>query len=336
MAEKEPRIMEEFDWINPQADLSETETQQGSSEPSKKGGRKLTRDFKIQPAERSVIENDLIRLLMVIASAALTAFTFRFFTDYAGILPGGFNGLSKLLQKIAKTSFGLDIPFALLNLSFNAIPAIMSFFLVGRKFFFLSIIHVILTSVLMDMIPMTHVVDDIFLNVVFGAILYGVACGIALQANASAGGTDFVSMIFTNKYNITVWNYALAFNALVLTVSGFLYGFAPAMYSVILQAIMTMIINVLHTRYQKKTVFIIAPQAEPLSTDLMRLTGHGLTSFEGIGRYSGEKRTLIYMVVSKDDIPKIRKHLASLDNRVFMNISSSEDLDGNFYLKPFD
>ncbi len=322
--------------INASAGQVEAIEIKGSRKKGDKRKFHLPKGFKIEPAKSPKDRSDLVRFLMILLSATMGVFALRFFTDNAGILPGGFNGLSKLIQRVAMDSFGIEIPFAILNMSFNAIPAIVAFISVGKKFVILSIIHVVVTSILMDIIPMTRVVDDVFLNTVFGGIIHGVGGAIALQANACSGGTDFISMTISNRYNISVWNYVLMFNALILTVSGFLFGFEPAMYSVIYQMIATMIINNLHSRYQRKTVFIVAPSAEPLATEIMKLTGHGITMFTGIGRYSGEERTLLYMVVSKDDLPALRGYLASKDEHIFMNVFNSEDLDGNFKLKPFD
>ncbi len=308
----------------------------GSKKKADKHKFHLFKGFKIEPAKTPKDRSDLVRFLMILLSATMGVIALRFFTDNAGLLPGGFNGLSKLIQRVAMDTFGIEIPFAILNMSFNAIPAIIAYISVGKKFVMLSIVHVIVTSFLMDIVPMTRIVDDVFLNTVFGGIMHGVGGSIALQAHACSGGTDFISMTIANKYNFSVWNYVLMFNAGLLTISGLLFGFEPAMYSVIYQMITTMIINNLHSRYQRKTVFIVASQAEPLATEIMKLTGHGITMFTGIGRYSGQERTLLYMVLSKDDLPALRSYLASKDEQIFMNVFNSEDLNGNFKLKPFD
>ena len=98
----------------------------------------------------------------------------------------------------------------------------------------------------------------------------------------------------------------------------------------------TMIVNQLHSRYQRKTLFIIANEREPIARDLRELTNHGVTVFEGIGNYSQEPRYLIYMVVSKTDMPAIRRYLKQTDQTVFMNIADSEELEGRFYIEPLE
>lgn len=296
----------------------------------------LDRSFEIQQITKNKKMEDGKRLIFVIISCFLYAISLRFFSDNVGLLPGGFAGLSKLIQRLAQDYLSLSIPFSALNIGFNVIPAIFAYFLVGKKFVIFSAIYVFTVSFLIDAIPMIKLADDTWINILFGGVIHGLASTIVLNANASGGGTDFVSMIISNKYNISIWNYVLAFNIMVLLTSGLIYGFEIALYSVVFQAMGTIALNKLYSRFKKKTILIIAEEPEPLATELMRLTGHGITTFDGIGRYSGQKRVLLYMVVSQEDVHMIKKFLKNYDKMVFMNISDCEDLSGRFILRPID
>lgn len=295
----------------------------------------IERDFKLQDLGPK-LQKDSVRSLKLAVAALLGALTMVIFLNNAGLVPGGFVGLSVLVQKIGETYFHVSVPFSVLNIAFNVIPAAIAFFLVGRKFVIFSLLSMALFSFLVDVIPDMPITTDPLLNVVFGSVLNGISLSVALNADACLGGTDFVGMIFSSKLNISVWNYVWVFNAVVLLIFGFLFGWDAALYSVIYQALSTLLLNKFHARYQKKTIFLITTDPEPISTDLMRLTKHGITSFEGIGRYSGKKRTLLYMVASKEDVRTIRKYIKEHDHDVFMNISESGELDGRFFLPPID
>lgn len=294
------------------------------------------RDFHIYPVSKKMVQTDGVRIVKIALSAFLMALSFNVFIEEAGLLPGGFNGLTKLIQRIVVMTTGQQISFALLNLSFNAIPAIVAYFMVGKKFVLFTVLNVVITSFMIDWLPTMPIAHDLILNAVFGGCVNGFAIALALNANASAGGTDFISMTIANKFNVSMWNYVLVFNAILLSISGYLFGFDKALYSVILQAITTIIINRSHKRFQRKTIFIVTDTPEPLATELMKITHHGVTSFEGIGRYSGHPRAFLYMVVSKEDIPKIKRYLRRSDQKVFMNITDSEELNGRFILEPIE
>lgn len=287
---------------------------------------------------RETVQRDGLRVAKVLLSAFMLAFSVNVFLEPAGMLSAGFGGVSLLIQRVVRAFLGVEVPFSALNLALNAIPAIAAFFIVGRKFFVFSLISIVAFSFFVDWLPSFAFVDDIFLNTVLAAVVGGVASAIALNANASGGGTDFIAMIFSTKFNIAVWNYVFLFNVLILTISGVLFGAKPALYSILYQFGSTQILNRLHNRYQRKTVFLITSAVEPITTDLRNLTHHGVTVFEGIGSYSMQTRYLLYMVVSKTDIALIKRYLKEThqEDKVFMNIGESESLEGRFYMEPME
>lgn len=285
---------------------------------------------------RKTVQSDGIRLGKIILSTFLFAISMNFFLDAMGLLPAGFNGLSFLIQRIGSQYFGIHVHFAVLNIALNAIPAILAFFRVGKRFVIYSVVHIVVYSFLIDWIPHFQLTDDILLNVIFGAVIHGIGQGIALNANASTGGTDFIAMMISNRFNISTWNYMMIFNMGILVVSGFLFGWRAAMYSVCFQFLSTQVVNRLHSRYQKKTVFLVCSDTPELEKKLMQETHHGITRFEGVGSYSGKKRTMLYMVVSKTDLPAIRRICKESEQEIFMNITTSDQLAGRFYLRPLD
>lgn len=313
----------------------DTKIRLGSGQREKRKGLNFAL-FQFFGPFRDTIHKDGIRLGKIMLSALLAATVMNVFLSQAHLLPAGFAGVTVLVQEVAQTYLHVHLSFTLVYWLLNAIPALIAFFYVGRKFMILSMIHITVYSIAVDLLPHTPLVDDIVLNTVFAAVLNGIAAAIALNANASAGGTDFIAMIFSTKYNISTWNYIFAFNVVVLIASSFIFEPASAMYSMLFQLLSTMILNNLHSRYQRKTLFLITSKREPLCTDLMRITKHGMTIFEGIGRYSGEKRYLVYMVVSKEDLQPIRRYIKESKQEVFMNVAESTELDGRFHIEPLE
>lgn len=285
---------------------------------------------------RETMQKDGWRLFKVLLAAFLCAFSVNVFLHPSGMLPGGFGGVSLLLQNIFQSFFHVQISFSLLNIALNILPAALAFFIVGRKFFAFSIVYIVAFSLFVDFLPKFAFTTDPVLNVIFGAVFNGVSAAVALNANASGGGTDFIAMIASTKYNIATWNYIFVFNVVVLLISGMLFGAEAAMYSMVFQLGSTILVNRLHARYQRKTLFIIANECEPIATDLQRLTNHGVTIFEGVGNFSQEPRYLIYIVVSKTDMPAIKRYLKKAEQTVFMNIFDSEELEGRFYIEPLE
>ena len=111
---------------------------------------------------------EILSFLLILAGSAILAINMNTFVEQGGLVPGGFSGLSKLIQRVALTFFGLKIPFTLLNVFFNAIPAMLAYRFVGKKFTILSCISIVVVSVLVDQLPVTPITGDILLISVFG------------------------------------------------------------------------------------------------------------------------------------------------------------------------
>ena len=281
-------------------------------------------------------KKDFVSLICVITASFLIAVNLNTFVEQGGLIPGGFNGITKLIQRVALAFLGIRIPFSLINFLLNAFPAIVCLRCVGKKFTIFSIVMVLMTGFWTDILPVYHVTGDLLLISVFGGILNGFANSIALNGGSSSGGTDFIAMFLSEKYNIATWNYVLVLNAAVIVISGILFGFDIALYSIIFLFCHTQVLNLLDKRYQRKTIFIITKHPKTLARELMTLTNHGVTRFEGVGCYSEETKHMLYTVIGERDVKAVRKFIHEIDPKAFVNITNSEQLEGNFYIKPLE
>ena len=89
--------------------------------------------------------NNLQRILLVIAASFIMAANIKIFVRAGDMFPGGFNGLTLLIQRTASRYFGLDLPFSVINLILNAVPAVISFLYIGKKFTLYSGLMILLS-----------------------------------------------------------------------------------------------------------------------------------------------------------------------------------------------
>lgn len=277
---------------------------------------------------------DFITLLCVVAGAVIAAVNLNTFVNAGGLFPGGFNGLTVLIQRIGAMYFSIDLPFSLVNYILNAIPAYIGFKMVGKKFTAYSILMIVLTGLFVDLLPVVNVTEDILLIAIFGGIINGVALSIALKGNASSGGTDFISMWISKRTGQSAWNYVMGMNVVMLLIAGALFGWESALYSIIFQFCSTQIVNTLHTRYKRMTMLIVTSQPDVIVPIIQHSTHHGVTKLEGIGTYSGKPRTLLYTVVNTTDVKGIIHRIKEVDQTAFVNVTKTEMVEGRFYLEP--
>ncbi len=284
--------------------------------------------------------NDKVRLflrfLLVTVGAILMAVNLNTFVYTAGLLPGGFTGISLLVQEVFLKFLKIKIPFAIFYWGLNIVPALICFRFVGKRFTLLSIWAIIASGLFTDLIPGLKVTDDVMLCTIFGGIVNGIAISLCLLAGATSGGTDFISIYVSEKTGRSIWNHILIFNVIVLGIFGLLFGWGRALYSIIFQFVSTQILNVLYKRYQKSTLLIITEKPDELVETIRSVTGHDATLFTGKGCYQGAERQMLYTVVSSDEEDKLLRSIKKADPHAFVNILQTKMLKGNFIMKRQD
>ena len=279
---------------------------------------------------------DVRRLVMIAFAALVSAFNIRSFVGSAGLFPGGFSGLTLLLQSIFEAYLGVSLPYTLVNLLLNAVPAAISFCFLGRKFTLLSCVYLVLSSVLVDLIPGVTLSNNSLLLSVFGGIVGGFAVSVCLNADATSGGTDFISIALSERCGIDAFNYVLAGNVVMLCVAGLLFGWERALYSIVSQFASTQVIHALFTRYQKQTLLIVTGNPQKVYDVIRESTHHAATLFKGEGLYEQEERFMIYSVVSRAEARGLVRKVRQVDPQAFVNSIRTQSLTGRFYQRPND
>lgn len=280
---------------------------------------------------------DVLRLLAVTAASLILALNFKSFVQAGDLFPGGFTGLTRLIQRYAAAALGAELPFAPLNLLFNAIPAAISFKLIGKRFTAYSCLVIFLSSIFTDMIPSLSVTEDVLLISVFGGIVNGFAISLCLMVRVTSGGTDFISIALAERKNIDAWNYIFCGNVVMLAVAGYLFGWDRALYSIIFQYTSTQVIRMMDPDGRRETLLIVTGRetAGGVCAQIQQ-THHTATLIEGVGLYNGESRVMIYSVVERSLVRRLTKDVRRVDPNAFVNVIKTEKLAGRFYRRPRD
>lgn len=276
-----------------------------------------------------------LRLLGVLTASFLIALNMKSFVQAGDLFPGGFTGLTRLLQRVALEFGGVTLPFSPINLMFNAAPALVSYRLVGKHFTLYSCTVIVLSSVLTDLLPTINITEDVLLVSVFGGMLSGLSGGVALKARVTCGGTDFIAIPLAERKNVDAWTYILCGNVVMLAVAGFLFGWDKALYSIIFQYVSTQVIRLMDPESKRATLFIVTgrEQAGGVCAQIQD-TNHTATLVEGVGLYNGEPCVMIYSVVGSSQIRQLTRKVREADPRAFVNVLRTEQLHGNFYRRP--
>ena len=300
---------------------------------NRNGGKLVNRS---DQARLRIVRNHALRLFMIAAASVIMALNIKSFVNAGGLFPGGFTGLTLLIQRGAEQFWELTLPFSLINFLLNTLPAVISFRLIGKRFTLYSCLMIVLTSLLTDILPALPITDDVLLICIFGGIINGFAISLCLLGGATSGGTDFIAVAVSEKRGVDAWNYILFGNAAMLVVAGFLFGWDKALYSILFQFASTQVIKLLDPSGRRATLFIISDKSEEIYEQIKDATHHGATLFQGTGLWGGQPRSMIYSVIAGDQVKKITRKVRQIDPHAFINILKTDQVSGNFYQQPHD
>lgn len=281
-------------------------------------------------------KHDIRSIVMVSFGAFLSACAINMFVHNANLVPSGFSGLSLLISRVLNQFLGINIPFSYIYYLLNLPATILVYKYVGKKFTRYSILNIVLFGIFTQLIPNIKITDDIILLCIFGGTINAFGSLLALEGNASAGGTDFIAIYAANKYQKSTWNYVLIFNAVVILISGLIFDVDAALYSIVYQFTSTMLINMYHSRYKVVTLNIVTEYPEAVSEAILAVTRHGITRLDGMGVYKHENRSLLYLVCGEFEVKAIVHAIKKADSKSFINEYKSRRVIGNYYLKPLE
>lgn len=280
------------------------------------------------------LKEDGRKFIIIIIAAFFMALNIKTFVRTGGLYPGGATGLTILIQRVGETYFGISLPYSLINILMNAIPIYIGFRFIGKKFTIFSCMMIILVGLFTDLIPGYIITEDILLISIFGGMINGFFASICLNTNATAGGTDFIAIFLSEKLGMDSFNIILGFNAIILLIAGYLFGWDKALYSIIFQYASTVVIHNMYKKFQQGTLFIVTNKPNEICDTISEITNHSATILEGEGSYEHCERNVVYSVVSRAETRKLIRAVKKVDSAAFVNLIRTEELAGRFYYRP--
>ena len=238
-------------------------------------------------------KRSFLTLPAVCFAAFLMALNYKTLVTTGGLYPGGVSGLTILIIRLFEMLFHLTLPFTAVNIILNAVPVYIGFRYLGKKFTLYSCVMIAINAVLSDVIPAYIITEDILLISVFGGIMQGVSIGICLNAGATSGGTDFISIFLSERRGIDSFNLILIFNVVILGIAGAVFGWDKALYSIIFQFASTAMIRLMYKKYRQSTLFVVTERPDEVCECIYRTSMHGATILDGEGSYEHEERKLV-------------------------------------------
>jgi uncharacterized membrane-anchored protein YitT (DUF2179 family) len=181
---------------------------------------------------------------------------------------------------------------------------------------------------------MKEVTNQEILVVVFGGVLLGIGVGLILRYGGCLDGTEIVAMLLSHHMEFSVGQIVLFFNIIIYAAAGFLFGPDRALYSLLTYFITSKVIDIVENGMEQgKSVMIITDHGKDIADKIYSQLGRTCTQMEGKGMVSNGKKTVLYCVITRVEVPAIKKIINDADVSAFMTISDVSEIVGNHIKK---
>lgn len=164
---------------------------------------------------------------------------------------------------------------------------------------------------------------DLLLCAVFGGLISGVGSGLTIRFGGAIDGVEVMAVIFAKRLGLTVGQFVMIYNVvLYMAVGCILHSFILPLYSVITYAAAIKTVDFIVDGFDKaKSAMIITTREKEISEELSETFGRGITHIGARGYYAGTEQTVIYFVVNRFQVAKMKDIVAAVDPQAFVTIS---------------
>ena len=283
---------------------------------------------------KSLRELRIKNFLILLIAGAVNAFGVTVFLAPVNLYDSGISGTSILLSQITPSYLSLsvfllvlNIPLFLFGLKKQGLPfTVYSVFTVGVY----SLVAWLITDILPIDVSMASPLagDDLLLCALFGGIISGIGSGLTIRYGGAIDGIEVMAVIFAKKLNLTVGTFVMIYNVLLYIVCGFvLQSWILPLYSIVTYGAGLKTVDFIVEGFDRsKEVLIVTDKPKEISDALIEAFACGTTKIAATGGYSNAEKTIIYFVVNRFQISRMKNLVHEIDPKAFVTISDVADV----------
>lgn len=293
-----------------------------------KAWRRGVRTFLAQPLARRALREvaNVVSITLGVFSAGMGLHGFLLSSRF---IDGGVTGVSMLLANV----FGwpLSILIVVINLPFIA----LGYRQIGRAFAVRSALAIFGLAVCLATVHFPDVTPDKLLTAVFGGFFIGAGIGLAMRGEAVLDGTEIAALLFSKRIQVfRVGDVILGLNIVIFLTAAFSLGVEPALYSILTYIAASRTLEfILHGIEEYTAITIISEESNAIRQAILDGLGRGVTIYKGRGGKTGADQEILFCVVTRLEIGKVRGLAQALDPSVFIIVHPLADVQGGVMKK---
>ncbi|KAB2338305.1 YitT family protein [Cytobacillus depressus] len=270
----------------------------------------------------------LKNILFILLGSAIFSFGIVHFNMQNNLSEGGFTGITLLLYFLFKwdpsyTNLLLNIPLFFLGWK-----------LLGKTSFYYTILGTVSVSIFLWIFQRNQIhmplSDDLTLAALFAGVSIGVGLGIIFRFGGTTGGVDIIARLVNKYTGASMGRTMFMFDAVVITLSLIFYlTYHEAMYTLVAVFVGARVIDFMQEgAYAARGAMIISDSNEKIAEQIMTEMDRGVTVLRGYGSYTKIDREVLYCVVGKNEIVRLKNVITSVDPHAFVSVTVVHDVLG--------
>lgn len=267
-------------------------------------------------------------ILFILLGSAIFSFGLVHFNMQNNLAEGGFTGITLLLYFV----FGWSP--SITNLLLNLPLFFLGWKLLGRSVFIYTIIGTVGVSIFLGIFQKYQIdmplYEDLFLAALFAGVFIGIGLGIIFRYGGTTGGVDIIARLAQKYFGWTMGRTMFMFDFGVITLSLITYlNYREAMYTLVVVFVGARVIDFMQEgAYAARGAMIISDKNEEIAAKIMKEMDRGVTSLKAVGSYTKAERDVLYCVVAKNEIVRLKTVINSVDPHAFVSVTVVHDVLG--------
>lgn len=267
-------------------------------------------------------------IVAIMLGAAIYSFGFVHFNMQNQLGEGGFAGITLVLY------FTLGWDPALLNLLLNIPMFILGWRLLGKKAFIYTLIGTVSVSIFLKVFQVyqfdIQLKDDLFLAALFAGVFVGLGLGIVFRFGGTTGGVDILARLAHKYFGWSMGKSMFMFDAIVILLSWLTFLDARSMmYTLVAVFVGARVIDfVQEGAYAARGAIIISQNPNAIADMISLRMERGVTTLQGRGHYTKQEREVLYCVVSRNELVRLKSIIHEVDPHAFVSIFEVHDVAG--------
>lgn len=267
-------------------------------------------------------------IFFILLGSAIFSFGIVHFNMQNNLAEGGFTGITLLLY------FLYNIDPSITNLILNIPVFLIGWKLLGRNVFLYTLIGTLSVSVFLWLfqrfqfdIPLN---DDLALAALFAGVFIGVGLGIVFRYGGTTGGVDIIARLAQKYIGWGMGKTMFMFDAVVITLSLIFYlSYREAMYTLVAVFVGAKVIDFIQEgAYAARGAMVISEKNEEIASKIMSEMDRGVTILKGQGSFTKTDKEVLYCVVGRNEIMRLKNLVTSVDPHAFVSVSIVHEVLG--------